>query len=436
MEPVKKVVIIGGGFAGLNAAKVLGNARGVSVTLIDHRNHHLFQPLLYQVALAGLNPADIAVPIRGLLSRFRNIRVLLAEAASVDLEGKSVQLRGDGSVPFDYLLVASGSSHTYFGHDQWEQNAPGLKTLEQAEEIRRRILTAFEEAEMSDDPGERQRLLTFVVIGGGPTGVELAGAIAEMSRFTLARDFRSIDPRLSRVLLIEAGPRILSAFVPELSAKATQSLSRLGVSIHTNCLVSEVDREGVVAGGARIPAGTVIWAAGVQASALGAALGVPLDPQGRVIVEGDLSVKGHENLFVLGDLAHLEGRDGRALPGLAPVALQQGRRAARNILLDLAGRPRKPYRYVDKGMLATIGKNKAVGEFRKLRFTGFTAWLTWLFVHIYYLTGFANRFVVVFHWGWSYLTFKRGARLILGKDWRLHYRRSGETTDFSSKGVR
>jgi NADH:ubiquinone reductase (H+-translocating) len=426
-HPVTRVVIIGGGFAGLNAAKVLGREPGVSVTLLDNRNYHLFQPLLYQVALAGLNPSDIAAPIRGLLSSYPNVRVLLAEAKSIDLPGQAVLLADGSKLSFDYLVVASGANHAYFGHEQWEQFAPGLKTLEQATEIRRRILTAFEEAEMTEDQAEQQRLLTFIVIGGGPTGVELAGAIAEMSRFTLARDFRSIDPRQSRVMLLEGAPRILAAFYPELSSAAAASLAKLGVHIETNCLVTQVDQDGVEACGTRIPAATVIWAAGVKVSSLAATLGVPLDRQGRVIVEQDLSVKDHPRVFALGDLAHCPGRDGNPLPGLAPVALQEGRAAARNILRDLSGSPRKPFHYVDKGMLATIGKNKAVGQFRKLRFTGLTAWLAWLFVHIYFLTGFANRFLVVFHWAWSYLTFKRGARLILGKDWRMYRQRSTDS---------
>ena len=425
-QSVARVVIIGGGFAGLNAAKVLGHAPGVSVTLLDSRNYHLFQPLLYQVALAGLNPSDIAAPIRSLLAGYDNVRVLLAGAKSVDLELQNVHLENGERLPFDYLIVASGANHAYFGHEQWEQFAPGLKTLEQATEIRRRILTAFEEAEMTDDTVRQQRLLTFVVIGGGPTGVELAGAIAEMSRFTLARDFRSIDPRLSRVILLEGAPRILGAFYPELSEAAVRSLAKLGVQIQTGCLVTQVDGDGVEAAGVRIPAATVIWAAGVQASGLAATLGVPLDPQGRVFVAADLSVKGYPRTFVLGDLAHCLGRDGKPLPGLAPVALQQGRAAASNIIRDLSGAPRRPYRYVDKGMLATIGKNKAVGQFRKLRFTGFTAWLAWLFIHIYFLTGFANRFLVVFHWAWSYVTFRRGARLILGKDWRMYRQRASD----------
>jgi NADH dehydrogenase len=426
---VKEVVIIGGGFAGLNAAKQLGREPGVNVTLLDKRNYHLFQPLLYQVALAGLNPSDIAAPIRGLLSRFGNVRVLLAEVTGIDTVQRSVQLDGGTSLSYDYLVLASGANHAYFGHEQWEQYAPGLKTLEQATEIRRRILTAFERAELTEDPQERRRLLTFVVVGGGPTGVELAGAIAEMSRFTLARDFRSIDPRQSRVLLVEGAPRILGAFYPELSEAASQSLTKLGVQLKTGCVVTQVDEQGVEACGERIPAATVVWAAGVKVSGLAALLGVPLDPQGRVIVRADLSVEGHPELFALGDLAHCPGRDGKPLPGLAPVALQQGRAAARNIRRDLADKPREGFHYIDKGMLATIGKNTAVGQFRKLRFTGLTAWFAWLFVHIYFLTGFANRFLVVFHWAWSYLTFSRGARLILGKDWRL-YRRQHDENDF------
>ena len=333
---------------------------------------------------------------------------------------------GRPSLSYDYLIIASGSNHAYFGHEEWEQHAPGLKTLEQADEIRRRILTAFEEAEICDDPQLQRKLLTFVVIGGGPTGVELAGAIAEMSHFTVAKDFRAIDPRMSRVILIEAAPRILGAFAPELSAVAAESLTRLGVEVCTSCMVSEVDEGGLVAGGERIPAATVLWAAGVKISSLGQSLSEQLDPQGRVKVEEDLSVKGYPNLFVVGDLAHRDSGNGKPLPGLAPVALQEGRAASRNIIRDLKGEPRKPFRYLDKGMLATIGRNKAVGQFHGLRFTGFTAWVAWLFIHIYFLTGFANRLLVVFNWAWSYLTFRRGARLILGHDWRLYHRRRGE----------
>jgi NADH dehydrogenase len=414
----KKVVIVGGGFAGLNAAKLLGRVPGLAVTVIDSRNYHLFQPLLYQVALAGLNPADIAAPIRSILSPFGNIRVHLGKVTSVDAPLGQVTVAGGAKVNFDYLILAAGSNHAYFGHDEWEQFAPGLKTLEQATQIRRRILIAFEEAEICNDPVLQKRLLTFVVVGGGPTGVELAGAIAEMSHFTIAKDFRSIDPRMSRVILIEAAPRILGAFAAELSASAAKGLEKLGVEIRTLSLVSQVDDSGVVASGERIQAATVLWAAGVKISSLGESLHTPLDAQGRVLVEDDLSVKGFANVFVVGDMAKVIGANGKPLPGLAPVALQQGRAAARNIRRDIEGRARKSFSYVDKGMLATVGRNKAVGQFRNLRFTGFLAWVGWLCVHIYFLAGFTNRFLVVFHWAWSYLTFRRGARLILGKDWR------------------
>ncbi|MBJ6726006.1 NAD(P)/FAD-dependent oxidoreductase [Geomesophilobacter sediminis] len=425
-QTVKEVVIIGGGFAGLNAAKVLGSVSGVSVTLVDTRNHHLFQPLLYQVAMAGLNPSDISAPIRGLLSRHRNVRVMMDEAVSVDLPQRQVHLRSAGSLPFDYLIIATGALHSYFGNEEWELHAPGLKTIEQATEIRRRILTAFEDAEMCGECGDRERLLSFVVVGAGPTGVELAGAIAEMGQFTLARDFRRVDPRMSRVILIEAGPRILPAFDPELSASAMRSLEQLGVEVKTSCRVTSIDDGGVQAGDLFIPTRTVLWAAGVAASELGRTLGVPLDRQGRVLVEPDLSIDKFPYAFVVGDLAHYPGPDGQPLPGLAPVAMQQGRAAARNILRDLSGEERKLFHHLDKGMLATIGKNKAVGQFQKLHFTGFTAWIAWLFVHIYYLTGFANRLLVVIQWGWSYMTFKRGARLITGRDWRLYKKRRND----------
>ncbi|MBT0651615.1 NAD(P)/FAD-dependent oxidoreductase [Geomobilimonas luticola] len=426
-EPVCRVVIVGGGFAGLNAAKVLGNVQGVEVTLLDSRNYHLFQPLLYQVAMAGLNPSDIASPIRSMLARYRNVRVLLDEVVTIDLPRRQVVTRDD-PLPYDYLILACGTQHAYFGRDEWEPHAPGLKTLEQATEIRRRVLTAFEEAEKcTDDPERRRQLLTFVVVGGGPTGVELAGAIAEMSRFTLAHDFRSIDPRMSQVILVEGGARILGAFAEPLADNASRSLARLGVQVWTSCLVTSVDANGIEACEKSVPAATVIWAAGVEASPLGRGLGVPLDPQGRVHVERTLNIRGYPEVFVVGDQAHCLDEEGNPYPGLAPVALQQGRSAARNILRDLAGRPRREFSYLDKGMMAAIGRSKAVGQFRKMRFTGFIAWLAWLLVHIYYLTGFANRLMVVLQWGWSYLTFKRGARLITQPDWRLYKRgRSGD----------
>ncbi|HSC72056.1 MAG TPA: NAD(P)/FAD-dependent oxidoreductase [Candidatus Methylomirabilis sp.] len=424
---MKKVVIIGGGFGGVNAARVLGG-KEVDVTLIDRRNHHLFQPLLYQVAMAGLSPADIAAPIRGMLAPYQNIRVLLGEVQSVDLKSRTVLTdcseTGCAGLPYDYLIMACGAQHAYFGHEEWEEHAPGLKTLEQATEIRRRVLSAFEAAEKEADPKRQKRLLTFIVIGGGATGVELAGAIGEMSRFTLASDFRKIDPAMSRVILIEAGSRILSAFAESLSQRAVRDLERLGVEVWTSKLVTMVDADGVMLGDEKVPAATVLWGAGVQASGLGKELGVELDRQGRVKVQPDLSIKGCPEVFVVGDQANFPDENGEPLPGLAPVALQQGRCSAGNILRDIAGRPRQAYRYFDKGHMATIGRSKAIGEVRKIRFSGFTAWLAWLLVHIYYLTGFRNRLFVVLQWGWSYLTFSRGARLIMNRDWHSYHPRS------------
>jgi NADH dehydrogenase len=415
-HPARRVVIVGGGFAGLNAAKLLGGRKGVEVTLIDRRNHHLFQPLLYQVAMAGLSPAEIAVPIRSLLAHHRNVSVVQGEVQSVDLEGKAVA-GPFGRIEYDNLILAAGAQHSYFGREEWEKHAPGLKTLSQATEIRRRVLQAFEQAENESDPVRRKQLLTFVVVGGGPTGVELAGAIGEMSRHTLARDFRNIDPKLTRIILIEAGSRILAAFSPESSSTATRDLERLGVQVWTNSRVTRVDERGVGVGDESIEAATVLWAAGVQASELGSQLGVERDRAGRVKVGADLSIEGHPEVFVLGDQAHT-AHEGAALPSVAPVAMQQGRYAARLILDELKGRERKPFRYVDKGSMATIGRSRAVLESGKLRLSGFMAWMGWLLVHIYYLSGFKNRLFVLFSWAWSYMTFARGARLIVSKDWR------------------
>jgi len=427
-QPPKQVVIVGAGFAGLNAAKILGNIAGIAVTIIDSRNYHLFQPLLYQVATAALNPADIAAPIRNVLVRYKNVQVLLAEVTTIELGSRQVFLAGESPVSYDYLILAPGATTSYFGHDEWELHAPGLKTMEQATEIRRRILTAFEEAEMTTDRAKQDRLLTFIIIGGGPTGVELAGAISEMCHFTLVRDFRKIDPRRSRVILIEAAPRVLAGFPPELSEFAENTLKKFHVQVRTNTRVGAVDRHGVTVGEEFIASATILWAAGVKSSELAERLGVPLDRQGRVLVQPDLSLKEYPEVFVAGDLAHFDGPDGKPLPGLAPVALQQGRAAARNVRRDVSGESRKAFRYIDKGMLATIGRNEAVGQFRHIKFRGAPAWLVWLFVHIYYLTGFANRFRVVLQWAWSYATFKRGARLILGKDWRMFRKREGERT--------
>ncbi len=412
-------MIVGGGFGGLNAAKELGRVSGARVTLLDRSNHHLFQPLLYQVAMAGLSPAEIAAPIRSLLSRFDNLRVLREEVLGVDLAARRITT-ASGSHGYDVLVLACGAQHAYFGHEDWEEHAPGLKTLEQATEIRRRVLTAFEEAEKEPDPERKQILLSFVIVGGGPTGVELAGAIGEMSRFTLARDFREIDPQLTRVILIEAGPRILPSFSEALASRAVRDLTQLGVQVRTQSPVTRIDEGGVEVGPERIRSATVLWAAGVLPSSLGRTLGVPLDPQGRVRVEPDLSVPGHPEVFVIGDQACAIGRDGRPLPGLAPVAMQQGRFVARTIARDLAGRPRRPFVYADKGQMATIGRSRAVVEIGRLRFAGLLAWLLWIAVHIYYLTGFEKRLLVVIQWAWSYLTFRRGARLIVGKRWRFY----------------
>src|SRR5688572_7061927 len=422
-----QVLIIGGGFAGLNAAKGLGGVRGVDVTLVDRTNHHLFQPLLYQVAMAGLSPADIAAPIRSMLSRYRNIRVLQGDVRALDLE-RNVAVADFGELPFDYLILACGARHSYFGLDEWEEHAPGLKSLEQATEIRRRVLSAYEAAELSKSSDERKRYLTFVVVGGGPTGVELAGAIGEMSRFTLARDFRNIDAKLARVILLEAGPRILPMFSQPQADRAMRDLEHLGVQVWTSSAVTRIDADGVEIGGERLRAATVLWAAGVKASPLGQAAGFAVDRQGRVTVEPDLSVKGHPNVFVAGDQASFTHQTGKPLPGTAPVAMQQGRYLARTIRRELsspaargiAASGRQPFHFVDKGQMATIGRSRAIVEIGRLRIAGFTAWLIWLVVHIYYLTGFKNRLLVVLQWAWSYLSFRRGARLIVNKEWRFH----------------
>ncbi len=414
---VKRVLIVGGGFAGLNAAKGLGGADGIEVTLVDKHNYHLFQPLLYQVATAGLSPADISAPIRSILSRYKNIRVLLGEARAFDL-GHSVVTADIGDIPFDYLVISCGVTNSYFGHDEWKEYAPGLKTLEQATEIRRRVLTAFEKAESISQPGERTRYLTFVIVGGGPTGVELAGAIGEICRFTLARDFRSIDTKSARVILLEAGPRVLPAFSEASSDRAVRDLNMLGVEVRTNSAVTSIDADGVQLGLERVSAATVLWAAGVRASSLDLADATQVDDQGRVIVERDLSIHGHPNVFVAGDQARFTHQTGRPLPGTAPVAMQQGRYIARTILRELQGRPREPFRFVDKGQLATIGRSRAILELGPLRMTGWTAWMAWLAVHIYYLIGFKNRLLVMLQWAWSYITLGRGSRLIIGKDWR------------------
>lgn len=413
-----RVVIIGAGFGGLYAAQALRRAP-VEVTVIDRRNHHLFQPLLYQVATAALSPGDIAYPIRAILSRQKNTRVLLAEANAIDAKKRKVMLK-DGEVEYDYLIIATGASHAYFGHDEWEQAAPGLKTLEDALEIRRRILYAFEQAEREPDANRRKALLTFVVVGGGPTGVELAGAIAEISRQVLRRDFRAIDPSEARVILVEAGPRILATYPENLSAKAKGALEKLGAEVWTNSPVTSITAQKVVIGMQEVPCATTLWAAGVKASPLAKSLGVNQDKAGRVLVEPDLSVPGLPEIFVIGDLAVFTHQTGKPLPGVAPVAIQQGRQAARNILCSIGGKPRRAFHYLDKGTLATIGRAAAVADFGALKISGFFAWLAYLFVHIFFLIGFRNRFVVMFEWAWAYITMQRSARLITGDIDRFH----------------
>jgi NADH dehydrogenase len=410
-SPEKHVVIIGGGFGGIAAARALKRAP-VRVTMVDRRNHHLFQPLLYQVATAALNPSDIASPIRRILRRQRNASVILGEVISIDTGKKIVQL-SDGEVAYDYLIVAAGATHSYFGHEEWEGAAPGLKTLEDAVEIRRRVLVAYEAAEREIDADECATWMTFVIIGAGPTGVEMAGALAEISRRVLERDFRRIDPGRARIILIEAGPRVLPAMSAESSESARRQLERLGVEVITDSPVTAVDDRGVTHGGTRTDTRTVIWAAGVAASTLGSSLGAELDRAGRVIVNQDLSVKGADGVFVIGDLASIKS-DGKPVPGLSPAAMQEGRHAAKNIVRTLRGEPTLPFRYWDKGTLATIGKAAAVGDIGRLHLSGLVAWLMWLFVHIFFLIGFRNRFIVIVEWAWTYIRNDRGARLITG----------------------
>jgi NADH dehydrogenase len=419
MVDIKNVVIVGGGFAGLNAAKSLAREKRVSLTLIDRRNYHLFQPLLYQVAMAGLSPADIAAPLRSILSKQRNVRVLCGSVDSIALADRHIQT-SFGTLPYDYLLLACGAQHSYFGHNEWEEHAPGLKTIEQATEIRRRVLEAFEKAELTTDVNERRKQLTFVVVGGGPTGVELAGAIGEMSRFTLARDFRNIDSTLARIILIEAGPRILPMFSEVLASRAVRDLESLGVQTWTNSVVTKIDENGVDVSGDRLHAATVLWAAGVQASNIGNQAGFARDRQGRIIVNKDLSIANHPEVFVAGDLCSFVNQDNRPLPGIAPVAMQQGRHFARVVIRDLDQQPRPEFQYIDKGQMATIGRSRAIAEVNKYRLTGFPAWLAWLVVHIYFLTGFRNRLFVILSWTWSFFSFRRGARLIQQKNWRFY----------------
>jgi NADH dehydrogenase len=407
------VVIVGGGFGGLSAAKAL-RRKPVRVTLVDRQNHHLFQMLLYQVATAGLSPGDIASPIRWILRRQANARVLMADAERVDVAGKTL-ICDVGPIPFDYLILASGVTHSYFGHDEWRAHAPGLKTLDDALAIRAQVLMAFERAERATAGDERRCSLTFVIVGGGPTGVELAGAIVEIARHALRHEFRAIDSRTATVLLLEGGPDVLPAFPPDLRARARQDLERLGVTVRTGAKVDAIEHGVVHIGDERIEAGTILWAAGVQASPLGATLGAPLDRAGRVKVAPDLSVPGAPSIFVVGDLATLDGPQGRPLPGVAAVAIQEAHHVVGAIDADLAGRPRATFRYRNPGDLATIGRAAAVADLGWIRFAGWTAWLFWLFVHIMKLTGFRNRLVVFVQWAWAYLTFQRSIRLITGR---------------------
>ena len=407
-----RVVIVGAGFGGLVAARALARYP-VQITLIDRQNFHTFQPLLYQVATAGLSPGEIAAPIRWILRSHRNVEVLMSEVQDFDLSRRVVKLP-DEEIPYDYLIVASGASHAYFGHDEWEPLAPGLKTIEDALEIRRRVLLTFELAERQASSEKEQVQLNFVVVGGGPTGVELAGTLAEIAHRALTNEFRTIDPRKTRIVLLEGGPRILPAYPEDLSRSAEEQLRRLGVEVHTSAMVTNVTPGAVHMGETQLPAAVIIWAAGVAASPLGKKLGAPVDRAGRVAVNPDLTLPGHPEVFVIGDLATLKDEYGKLLPGVAPVAMQEGKAAAHNIAAELRGERRTNFRYFNKGNLATIGRAAAVAEFGKIHISGFLAWLAWLFIHVFFLIGFRNRIIVLVQWAWSYFTYERGARLITG----------------------
>ncbi|MCP3138867.1 NAD(P)/FAD-dependent oxidoreductase [Pyxidicoccus xibeiensis] len=431
-EDLPHVVILGGGFAGLYAARHLQKAP-VRVTLVDRHNHHLFQPLLYQVATATLSPSEIASPLRSLLGP-RGINVLLADVTGVDTAQKRVQL-ADGELQYDYLIIATGATHSYFGNDQWAKFAPGLKSIEDAVEIRRRILMAFELAERETDPERRRALLNFVIIGAGPTGVELAGSLAEISRHSLPGDFQNIDPRDARIILIEGVDKVLPVYPDDLSQNARRTLEKLGVEVRTGARVTNIDETGVFIGAEFIPARTVLWAAGVAASPVARSLGVELDRAGRVQVTPELTVPGHDNVFVVGDLASIKGADGQPVPGLAPAAMQEGKHAALNLRRKLEGKPLEPFKYWDRGSYAVIGRGHAVGiAFRRFKQTGFPAWMAWLFIHIAFLIGFRSRLAVLLDWAYSYLTFAKSARIITGPTPRLEARRKAPAlaTDGSS----
>ena len=413
MPDTPHVVIIGGGFGGLDAARTLAGAP-VRVTLVDRHNYHLFQPLLYQVATASLSPGDIASPIRWVLRHQRNVQVLLAEARAIDPSTRRVVIDPGPAILYDYLIVASGATHAYFGHPEWAARAPGLKTLDDALEMRKQVLLAFEAAERETDPAAQKRLLTFVIIGAGPTGVELAGALAEIARQSLRDDFRNIHPELARIVLVDGSPHVLPTFPESLRKAARRSLERLGVEVRTESMVTAVDAEGVSVGEERIVAQTVLWAAGVAASPLAKSLGVPLDRVGRVLAEPTLAIPGHPEVFVVGDICSLQ-QDRKPLPGVAQVAKQEGAHAAGNVLHAIRGEPFAPFRYRDYGTLAAIGRGSAVADIGPIKASGFVAWLIWLFVHIFWLIGFRNRMVVMGEWAWAYLTFQRRVRLITGE---------------------
>jgi NADH:ubiquinone reductase (H+-translocating) len=412
-QPLPHIVIVGAGFAGLDAARALSRA-DVSVTIVDRHNHHVFQPLLYQVATAALSPGDIASPIRWILRRQANVRVLLAAVQAVDTRNKAVLLDDGEQIPYDYLIMAPGATHSYFGHDEWGQHAPGLKTLDDALALRRRMLLAFEEAERETDPGRKRHLLTFVIIGGGPTGVELAGALAEIARHALREEFDTIDPESARIVLIEAGPTILPSFPERLRDFARRALRKLGVEVWEHATVTDVGPEVVRVGADALRAHTILWAAGVAGSALATGLGAPTDRAGRVAVEADLSVPGDPRIFVAGDLASFTHQTGQPLPGVAQVAKQQGKHAARNVLRSIAGKPTTPFVYRDPGNMATIGRAAAIADFGWTQVSGLIGWLMWLFVHIMFLVGFRNRLSVLLQWAASYLTYQRSVRLITG----------------------
>ena len=412
-KPIPRIVIVGAGFGGLNAARTLAR-QPVEITIVDRKNHHTFQPLLYQVATAGLSPGEIASPIRAIFRGENNVLSLLEQVESFDF-GRRLVKTSEQEIPYDYLIVAAGATHAYFGHDDWEPYAPGLKTIEDALEIRRRVLLAFELAERQAVSGVSTEPLNFIVVGAGPTGVELAGTLAEINQHVLAHEFRSIDPSRTRILLLEGGPRVLPAYAEDLSRSAEEQLRRLGVDVRTNTMVTGIEPGAVRMGGSRIVAPVILWAAGVAASPLGNKLGAPCDRAGRVLVQPDLSLPGHPEVFVIGDLAALKDEQGKMLPGVAPVAIQEGKYVGNLIRNELRGKPRLNFHYWDKGSLATIGRAAAVAQFGRIHISGFVAWLSWLFIHIFFLIGFQNRLLVFIQWAWSYVTYERGARLITGR---------------------